>query len=91
MQPWLQKVSWENITKGSVVNVKASSPVLVLIEYNKDDSYYPQGIDLIPGLSPPSIRGLPEFPTVLVIISGMIIAVDMVVVAIGRKSIVEMF
>ena len=91
MQPWVQKVSWENITKGSVVTVKASSPVLVLIEYSKDDSNWPQGIDLIPGLTPPSIRGLPEFPTLIVIISGLIIAVDMVIVLVGRKSIVEMF
>ncbi|MCK5561196.1 MAG: hypothetical protein KAJ51_11400 [Thermoplasmata archaeon] len=86
-----QKVSWENITKGSTVKVKSSKPVLVFINYIKDQSYYPQGVDLIPGLTPPTRRSLPEFHTMVVVISGLIIAVDMIIVAVGRRSIVEVF
>ena len=85
------KVSWDNITKGSTVKITASNPVLVMIEYNKDQPWYPQGIDLIPGLTPPTKRGLPEFPTLIVVFSGIIVAIDAIFIVIGRRSIVEVF
>lgn len=87
----LQKVSFENITQGSVMKIKSEHPVLVFIDYNKDQAYYPQGADLIPGLTPPTKRSLPEFPAMVVIIAGMIIAIDMIIVATGKKSLVESF
>jgi hypothetical protein len=90
-EKWVQKVSWENITKGSTVKIKSSSPVLVLINYVKDQPRYPHGADLIPGLSPPTMRGLPEPPTMIVLFSGMIIAADMIMITVGRRSIVELF
>ncbi len=84
-------LDWDNITKGSTVKIKSTHPVLVLVNYNKDQPRYPQGMDLIPGLTPPTMRGLPEPPTMIVIFSGMIIAADMLMVAVGRRSIVELF
>jgi hypothetical protein len=90
-EKWVQKVSWENITKGSTVNIKATHPVLVFINYNKDQPLFAQGMDLIPGLSPPAMRGLPEPPTMIVLFSGMVVAADMVMIAVGRRSIVELF
>jgi len=86
-----QKVSWENITKGSTVKIESAHPVLVFINYDKDQSYYPQGVDLIPGLTPPTRRSLPDLPATIVFISGIVIAIDMVMVAIGKRSIVEVF
>ena len=87
----LDKVSFENITQGSVLKIKSKYPVLVFIDYNKDQSYYPQGADLIPGLTPPTKRSLPEFPAMVVIVAGIIIAIDMIIVATGKKSLVESF
>ncbi len=86
-----QKVSWENITKGSTVEIKSESPVLVLLNYNKDQPRYPQGMDLIPGLTPPTKRSLPEIPTMIVLISGIVIAIDMILITVGRSSMAEVF
>jgi len=85
------KVEWDNITKGSTVKITAENPVLVFINYNKDQSYYPQGVDLIPGLTPPVKRGLPEAPTLIVAISGIIVAADVIMITVGKRSMVEMF
>jgi hypothetical protein len=102
----IDKVSWKNITKGSYVKIKADHPVLVFIDYDNSNRYgytrfgdisnryqssYPQGMDLIPGLTPPTKRGLPELPTWIVVISGMVIAIDMAVVGVGKRSMVEFF
>jgi hypothetical protein len=87
----IHKLSQENITKGSTLKVKAKHPVLVFINYMKDNSYYPQGMDLIPGLGQPAKRGLPDFTAWVVILSGIFIAVDIVLVSIGRKSMIEGF
>jgi hypothetical protein len=86
-----QKMERENITKGSTVKIKADHPVLVMVNYNKDEIYSPQGVDLIPGLSPPIIRSLPDFPAILVIIAGVIIAIDMLMIVVGRRSIAEVY
>jgi hypothetical protein len=37
------------------------------------------------------MRGLPEPPTMIVAFSGMIIAADVLMIAVGRRSIVEIF
>jgi hypothetical protein len=87
----LVNLEWKNITKGETLEIKSSSPVMVLINYNKDQKRYPQGIDLIPGLTPPIKRGLPNPPTILVTVSGMIIAADALFITVGRRSIVEVF
>lgn len=102
----IDKVSWKNITKGSYVKIKADHPVLVFIDYDNSNRYgytrygdysnrwqssYPQGMDLIPGLTPPTKRGLPELPTWIVVISGIVIAIDMAIVGVGRRSMVEFF
>jgi hypothetical protein len=84
-------LSEENITKGSTLTVTASDQVLVFINYNRDQVYYPHGTDLIPGLTPPTFRGLPELPTILVVAGGMIVIADTIMIALGRKSIVEFF
>ena len=84
-------IEWDNITKGSTVKIKAEHPVLVFINYNKAQSYYPQGVDLIPGLTPPVKRGLPEAPTLIVAISGVIIAADVIFITVGKRSMVELF
>ncbi len=84
-------LSWEDLKEGSTVNIKSSHPVLVFINYNKDQRYYPHGVDLIPGLTPPTMRGLPDPPTLIVAVSGMIIAADVIMIAVGRRSIVEIF
>jgi hypothetical protein len=85
------RVEWDNITKGSTVKIKADHPVLLFINYNKDQSYYPQGVDLIPGLTPPVKRGLPEAPALIVAISGVIIAADVILITVGKRSMVELF
>jgi hypothetical protein len=84
-------LSWENITKGGHADVKSSDPVLVFVNYNQDDNDAPQGIDLIPGLTPPTKRGLPELPTLIVAFTGLIISADILMIAVGRRSIVEVF
>jgi hypothetical protein len=86
-----QEVEWENITKGSTVKIKSSSPILVFINYIKDQPRYPHGVDLIPGLTPPTMRGLPGPPTMIVLFSGMIIVADVIMITVGRRSIVELF
>jgi hypothetical protein len=99
--PFRTKLSWTNITRGSTVKIKADKPILVFINYdnynrytdplNRWQSNFPQGIDLIPGLTPPSMRGLPDVPALIVIISGIIIAVDMILVTVGRTPIIDLF
>jgi hypothetical protein len=84
-------LDWNNITKGSTVTVKSEDPVMVLVNHNRDQRYYPKGIDLIPGLTPPTKRGLPDPPTIIVAFSGFIIAADIIMIAVGRRSIVEVF
>jgi hypothetical protein len=84
-------LSWKNITLGSTIKVKSTNPVLVFINYDQDVNYIPSGIDLIPGLTPPTKRGLPEIPTLIVAFAGIIIAADAVMIMAGRKSIVEVF
>ncbi len=81
----------KNITLGSTVTVKSTHPILVFINYNKDDSNLPSGVDLIPGLTPPTKRGLPEIPTLIVAFAGLVLVADVVSAAVGRRSIVEVF
>jgi len=82
-------LSEENITKGSLVKVKADSPVMVFINYDRDTVYNPQGMDLVPGLTPPKYRGLPDLVPGLVAFSGLALMVDMMAVACGRRSILD--
>jgi hypothetical protein len=85
------ELSRENITLGSTVTVKSTHPVMVFINYNKDDWNFPSGVDLIPGLTPPTKRGLPEIPTIIVAFAGIVLIADVVATAMGRRSIVEVF
>jgi hypothetical protein len=84
-------LDWQNITKGSTVTIKSQDPIMVMVNYNKDQYYLPKGIDLIPGLTPPTKRGLPDPPTLIVAFSGFVIAADVIMIAAGRKSMVEVF
>jgi hypothetical protein len=82
-------LSEENITKGSRVEIEAEKNVLVFINYDRDDVYSAQGMDLIPGLTPPTPRGMPDLIVIIVVFSGLVLAVDMLVVSQGGKSIVD--
>ena len=84
-------LSEENITKGSRVKVSADHNVLVFINYDRDYLYSAQGVDLIPGLTPPTFRGLPDPIAIVVVVSGLIIALDMVMVAHGSRSMIDIF
>jgi hypothetical protein len=84
-------LDWDNITKGSTVTIRSQNPIMVMVNYNKDQYNFPKGMDLIPGLTPPTKRGLPDAPTILVAFSGFVIAADVIMIAVGRKSIVEVF
>jgi hypothetical protein len=84
-------LSEENITKGSTVRIKSDEQVLVFINYDRDHLYSAQGMDLIPGLTPPTFRGMPSFFVIIVVISGLIMAVDMLMIVQGNRSIVDFF
>lgn len=82
-------LSEENITKGSKVKISSDENILVFINYDRDDLYSAQGSDLIPGLTPPTYRGMPDPIVMIVAISGLILAIDMLIVAQGGKSIID--
>ncbi len=82
-------LSDENITKGSLVKVSSDGPVMVFINYDRDTLWAPQGVDLIPGLTPPTYRGLPDLLPTIVAIAGAAIIMDMIAVAIGWRSIAD--
>jgi hypothetical protein len=84
-------LSEENITKGSSVKIKAESNVLVFLNYDRDQLYSAQGMDLIPGLTPPTMRGMPDLKVGIVGISGLIIVLDMLIVAQGQRTLFDMF
>ena len=79
----------DNITKGTTLEVKADKDVEVFVNYNRDFAGYASGIDIIPGLSAPSPRGLPEGQSMLVTMGGIIVAVDVVIVAAGGRSLID--
>jgi hypothetical protein len=84
-------LSEENITKGSKVRIRSDSDILVFINYDRDEMSSAQGMDLIPGLTPYTPRGLPGLMVIIVAISGLIIAVDMIIITQGGRSIVDIF
>jgi len=79
----------DNITKGTTLEVKADKDVEVFVNYNRDLVNYASGIDIIPGLSAPSPRGLPEGQSMLVTMGGIIVAMDVVMVAAGGRSLID--
>ena len=79
----------DNITKGTTLEVKADKDVEVFVNYNRDFVGYASGIDIIPGLSAPSPRGLPEGQSMLVTMGGIIVAMDVVIVAAGGRSLID--
>jgi hypothetical protein len=84
-------LSDENITKGSNVRIKTDENVLVFLNYDRDQLNSAQGMDLIPGLTPPTIRGMPDLKVIIVTVSGLIIALDMLIVAQGHQTIFQFF
>ncbi|MDG6225937.1 MAG: hypothetical protein QCI82_10560 [Candidatus Thermoplasmatota archaeon] len=80
-------LSRENMTRGSLMRVKSDSPVLVFINYDRDTLSSAQGIELIPGLTPPVNRRLPDIIPGFVAVSGMVLMVDMIAVSWGGRSI----
>lgn len=84
-------LSEENITKGSFVKVDAAKNVMVFLNYDRDNVYSAQGIDLIPGLTPPTMRGMPDPIVITVVLSGLVIALDMLIVAQGHRTIFGLF
>lgn len=81
----------EDIIGGSTVKINSDNNVMVFINYDMDDQYSAQGMDLIPGLTPPVKRGMPDLIVIVVAVSGLIIALDMLVVSQGSRSIVDVF
>jgi len=82
-------LSRENITKGTTLTVEAEGEVMVFVDYNRDFVNYASGADVVAGLQSPAPRGLPEVQPMIVAFGGIIVAMDVLVVAGGRKSLVD--
>jgi hypothetical protein len=82
-------LSRDNITKGTTLSVKAEGEVMVFVDYNRDYQNYASGADLIPGLASPAPRGLPEAQPMIVALGGIVVAMDVIVVAGGGKSLID--
>jgi hypothetical protein len=85
------RLTKENITKGSMLDVKSEKDVMVFINYDEDHVWEAQGIELIPGLTPPTYRGMPDLIAIIVALSGAIIILDMLIVGSGMKSISDFY
>jgi hypothetical protein len=79
----------DNLTKGTTLKVTGSKDLLVFADYERDFQTYATGIDVIPGLRSPTPRGLPEAQSVLVTAGGIVVAMDIVIVAGGGKSLLD--
>jgi len=86
-----QGITLGDIRNGTVMHVTAQKPVMLLLKYNRDEPYDAMAIDLIPGVMPPSPRGMITPETGIVTVASMMMAVDCVFVIGGRKSFVDMF
>jgi hypothetical protein len=82
-------LTWDDLTKGTTLSVKAEKEVMVFVDYERDYQRYVTGIDLIPGLESPAPRGIPEGQPMLVAIGGMIVAIDVLFVMGGRNPLID--
>ena len=83
------KLTWDQLTKGTNLKVKADKDVMVFVDYERDYSGYVTGVDLIPGLESPAPRGLPEGQPLIVAIGGIIVATDVMFVMGGRGPLID--
>jgi hypothetical protein len=83
------KLTWDQLTKGTTLTVKAKKDVMVFVDYGRDYQSYAQGIDLIPGLESPSPRGFPEAQPMIVALGGIIVATDVLFVMGGRNTLID--
>jgi hypothetical protein len=86
-----QGITLSDIRNGTVMHIKADRPVMLLLKYNRDEPYDAMAMDLIPGVAPPSPRGMLTPETGIVSVASVMMAVDCVFVIGGRKSFVDMF
>jgi hypothetical protein len=80
------RLTSENITKGSMLYVESEKEVMVFVNYDQDRVWEAQGIELVPGLTPPAYRGMPDLITTIVAISGIFVILDMLFVGSGIRS-----
>jgi hypothetical protein len=86
-----QGITLGDIRNGTVMHVKADKPVMLLLKYNRDQPYDAMAMDLIPGVQPPSPRGMLTPETGIVSFASVMMAVDCVFVIGGRKSFIDLF
>jgi len=86
-----QGISLSEIRAGVVMNVRSDKPVMLLLKYNRDDPYDAMAMDLIPGLQPPSPRGLPSAQTGIVAMASLLMAADCTLVIGGRRAFIDLF
>ena len=83
------KLTWDQLTKGTTLTVKAEKDVMVFVDYERDYQTYVTGIDLIPGLESPAPRGVPESQGMLVTLGGLIVAIDVLFVMGGHRPLID--
>jgi hypothetical protein len=86
-----QGITLSDIRNGTVMHVTAKQPVMLFLKYNRDEPYDAEAMDLIPGLQPPSPRGLPSPQLGIVAAASVLIAADCVIVVGGRRSFIDLF
>jgi len=86
-----QGITLGDIRNGTVMHVKADKPVMLLLKYNRDQQYEAMAMDLIPGVRPPSLRGMITPEMGIVSVASIMMAADCVLVIGGRKSFVDLF
>ncbi len=82
-------LTWDNLTKGTTLTVKAEKDVMVFVNYNRDYQRYATGIDLVPGLESPAPRGIPAVQPMVVAIGGVIVAIDVLFVMGGHRPLID--
>ncbi|MBM4249055.1 MAG: hypothetical protein FJ149_06410 [Euryarchaeota archaeon] len=84
-------ITVNDIRNGTVLKVTADKPVMVLLKYNRDEMYETEAMDLIPGIAPPSPRGLPTPQATIVAMASILMAADVTLVVGGRRAFVDLF
>lgn len=82
-------LTWDNLTKGTTLTVKAEKDVMVFVNYNRDYQRYATGIDIVPGLESPAPRGIPAVQPMVVAIGGIIVAIDVLFVMGGHQPLID--
>lgn len=86
-----QGIKVSDIRNGTVLKVSAEKPVMVLLKYNRDEMYEAESMDLIPGIAPPSPRGIPTPQASIVAMASILMAADITLVVGGRRAFVDLF